>query len=91
MSTRCGIYLIYRLWPVFSCVCSIYRCYERGREKCYRYWPEEGKIVTFSSVTVRCLGVTKSVDYVARNLEVSMKEVSQIEFKEFDMAISMTY
>ena len=51
------------------------------KEKCYKYWPEEGKKVTFASITVQCLGAMKSEDYIARSLEVSMKRVSEVEFK----------
>ena len=59
------------------CLCLYCRrCFERGKEKCYNYWPEEGKSVTFGSITVQCFAATKSEDYIARNLEVSANEVS---------------
>ena len=35
----------------------------------------------FASITVQCLGAMKSEDYIARNLEVSMKGVSEVEFQ----------
>ena len=34
----------------------------------------------FLSIAVKCLGVVKAEDYVARNLEVSMKGVSHIRY-----------
>ena len=54
------------------------RCYERGKEKCYCYWPEDGKTIKFLTMTVKCLGVVRSEDYLARSLEVFMEGVGGI-------------
>eukprot|EP00112_Aurelia_sp_Birch-Aquarium-sp1_P007509 Seg1819.1 transcript_id=Seg1819.1/GoldUCD/mRNA.D3Y31 product="Tyrosine-protein phosphatase non-receptor type 9" protein_id=Seg1819.1/GoldUCD/D3Y31 len=57
-----------------SVILMITRCIERGKEKCYKYWPEEGKTINFRSISVQNLGVVNSDDYVARNLEVQCEE-----------------
>ncbi|XP_065059843.1 tyrosine-protein phosphatase non-receptor type 9-like isoform X2 [Rhopilema esculentum] len=55
-------------------VLMLSRCFERGREKCFRYWPEEKKSTRFESITVQNLGVVESTDYIVRKLEVQSKE-----------------
>ncbi|BET02499.1 Tyrosine-protein phosphatase [Nesidiocoris tenuis] len=44
---------------------------ERGKNKCARYWPEEGETVDFGPTKIRNALLTSNADYVLRELMVS--------------------
>lgn len=62
---------------------------ERGKNKCYKYWPDKGRIMQAitpsSTITVNCTQEFESNDYTLRHLEVSREtdEVRRIYHYQF--------
>ncbi|EDW32731.1 GL18228 [Drosophila persimilis] len=51
--------------------------YERGKEKCARYWPDEGKCEQFGSARIQCVSENSTSDYTLREFLVSWREQPQ--------------
>ena len=45
--------------------------FERGKNKCVRYWPNAGQAAEYGRVTVRTVNEKPTVDYMLREFEVS--------------------
>ncbi|KAH8373832.1 hypothetical protein KR200_006782 [Drosophila serrata] len=48
--------------------------YERGKEKCARYWPDEGKTEHFGPARIQCVSENSTSDYTLREFLVSWRE-----------------
>ncbi|XP_013778053.1 tyrosine-protein phosphatase non-receptor type 11-like isoform X2 [Limulus polyphemus] len=47
---------------------------ERGKNKCYRYWPEEGQEKVWGKITVKSLAESSTADYTLREFQVSKED-----------------
>ncbi|XP_016982314.1 tyrosine-protein phosphatase corkscrew isoform X2 [Drosophila rhopaloa] len=48
--------------------------YERGKEKCARYWPDEGKAEQFGQARIQCVSENSTSDYTLREFLVSWRD-----------------
>ncbi|XP_052856256.1 tyrosine-protein phosphatase corkscrew isoform X5 [Drosophila gunungcola] len=48
--------------------------YERGKEKCARYWPDEGKTEQFGQARIQCVSENSTSDYTLREFLVSWRD-----------------
>ncbi|XP_016948514.1 tyrosine-protein phosphatase corkscrew isoform X4 [Drosophila biarmipes] len=48
--------------------------YERGKEKCARYWPDEGRTEQFGPARIQCVSENSTSDYTLREFLVSWRE-----------------
>ncbi|KAH8419721.1 hypothetical protein KR009_001581 [Drosophila setifemur] len=48
--------------------------YERGKEKCARYWPDEGKTEQFGLARIQCVSENSTSDYTLREFLVSWRD-----------------
>ncbi|XP_046668267.1 tyrosine-protein phosphatase non-receptor type 11 isoform X2 [Homalodisca vitripennis] len=53
---------------------------ERGKNKCARYWPEEGETKEFDKVTVKNMSQASTTDYTLREFLVSYKDEDRIVY-----------
>nr|NP_001259174.1 corkscrew, isoform D [Drosophila melanogaster]AGB95020.1 corkscrew, isoform D [Drosophila melanogaster] len=48
--------------------------YERGKEKCARYWPDEGRSEQFGHARIQCVSENSTSDYTLREFLVSWRD-----------------
>ncbi|EDX01417.1 tyrosine-protein phosphatase corkscrew isoform X2 [Drosophila yakuba] len=48
--------------------------YERGKEKCARYWPDEGRTEQFGHARIQCVSENSTSDYTLREFLVSWRD-----------------
>ncbi|XP_017064668.1 tyrosine-protein phosphatase corkscrew isoform X2 [Drosophila eugracilis] len=48
--------------------------YERGKEKCARYWPDEGRSEQFGPARIQCVTENSTSDYTLREFLVSWRD-----------------
>ncbi|KAH8360738.1 hypothetical protein KR084_001608 [Drosophila pseudotakahashii] len=48
--------------------------YERGKEKCARYWPDEGRTEQFGPARIQCVSENSTSDYTLREFLVSWRD-----------------
>ncbi|KAH8306834.1 hypothetical protein KR018_004281 [Drosophila ironensis] len=48
--------------------------YERGKEKCARYWPDEGKTEQFGPARIQCVSENSTSDYTLREFLASWRD-----------------
>ncbi|XP_049946820.1 tyrosine-protein phosphatase corkscrew-like [Schistocerca serialis cubense] len=56
---------------------------ERGKNKCVRYWPEEGQSKDFGRVRVRNLSESSTADYTLREFAVSLGDERKVYHYHF--------
>ncbi|XP_037028783.1 tyrosine-protein phosphatase corkscrew-like [Bradysia coprophila] len=50
---------------------------ERGKEKCAKYWPDEGETSEWGSATLTCLNESSTDDYTLREFSFSWKSMEE--------------
>eukprot|EP00794_Sanderia_malayensis_P009494 gene9494-10486_t len=55
-------------------IVMITRCHEKGKEKCYKYWPDVDGVMECGFMKIKNLSETREDDYVIRNLQLHHKK-----------------